>query len=305
MSKQCAGCGCRLPRYHGTSGPELKSRCAPCKQALVRWLVAGGFTHRAIGQRLGVSINRVHTLLHPQHHRARSHLQSRVRAGAVTPPDACQECGHKGPVAAHHPDHAESLTVEFLCPGCHSRRHNSPRYKRPRVSDPIGLRRLIEGCGAYPQGLALSMGIPVGSMYSLISGRLSWRPDLRHRFCEALGVSLGTLDAFLANDTVKDTAQPADVLCDCGRRMYSRSWGYGMCAPCFKVRGASCAICGARIGGRSTVCRQHRTNRGSDRQQLAASLRQRGLSYRAIGKHLGVSHQRAQQLSRRALQVAA
>ncbi len=55
--------------------------------------------------------------------RAAGLVNSRIKRGAMTRPDACTECGKPGKVDAHHPDYSKPDQVEFLCRRCHMRRH--------------------------------------------------------------------------------------------------------------------------------------------------------------------------------------
>lgn len=61
----------------------------------------------------------------PQKLAARYALRNAVKAGKITKPKACQDCGGRFPVQAHHTDYSKALDVYWLCQACHGRRHRS------------------------------------------------------------------------------------------------------------------------------------------------------------------------------------
>lgn len=76
----------------------------------------------------GGTAGRAYRLLPPARVRgvkeaARAAVQAAVRAGRLTRPEACEECGTEGRVDGHHVDYARPLDVEWLCKGCHHSRH--------------------------------------------------------------------------------------------------------------------------------------------------------------------------------------
>lgn len=64
---------------------------------------------------------------------ARQALNTAVQKGAVVRPDACQDCG-RGKPQAHHEDYGKPLSVEWLCRGCHARRHRRSTNGVSRLS---------------------------------------------------------------------------------------------------------------------------------------------------------------------------
>ena len=51
--------------------------------------------------------------------RARDTLNNAIKAGKLERPATCDVCGERGPVEAHHTDHAAALRVRWLCKRCH------------------------------------------------------------------------------------------------------------------------------------------------------------------------------------------
>lgn len=65
---------------------------------------------------------------HPEKARARKLLTQAVRVGRVSKPKHCQDCGEeKTPrrLHGHHEDYSKPYDVNWLCPGCHARRHRA------------------------------------------------------------------------------------------------------------------------------------------------------------------------------------
>ena len=62
----------------------------------------------------------------PQTH-ARKRLQYAVKAGHMERPGTCSDCGNPGEVHGHHADYSRPLDVEWLCSGCHGKRHRDER----------------------------------------------------------------------------------------------------------------------------------------------------------------------------------
>jgi len=46
-----------------------------------------------------------------------------LRNGTITKPTHCQECNRRIKLTAHHADYTKPLEIEWLCYGCHGRRH--------------------------------------------------------------------------------------------------------------------------------------------------------------------------------------
>lgn len=58
-------------------------------------------------------------LFPPAIRRARYAVNNAVRRGKLEKPNACQWCGAKGRIHAHHEDYGKPLEVIWLCPRCH------------------------------------------------------------------------------------------------------------------------------------------------------------------------------------------
>lgn len=54
---------------------------------------------------------------------ARILMTEAIYQGVLVRPSHCSQCGIEGRIDGHHPDYSKPLYVEWLCRGCHSRRH--------------------------------------------------------------------------------------------------------------------------------------------------------------------------------------
>lgn len=52
---------------------------------------------------------------------ARAQVQAAKDSGRLRVPATCTNCGARGRLEAHHPDHGKPLDVKFLCPKCHGK----------------------------------------------------------------------------------------------------------------------------------------------------------------------------------------
>lgn len=59
----------------------------------------------------------------PERLEANIAIQRQLERGAMVRPDHCEDCGRESLIQAHHPDYSKPLDVEWLCSGCHGRRH--------------------------------------------------------------------------------------------------------------------------------------------------------------------------------------
>ena len=57
----------------------------------------------------------------PQKTKARATVELALSTGKLTKPTACQNCGKKAPLEAHHADHSKPMAVRFLCATCHGK----------------------------------------------------------------------------------------------------------------------------------------------------------------------------------------
>jgi hypothetical protein len=60
---------------------------------------------------------------HPLKRRAHNIANEAVRSGKLVSPGNCRDCGSPGPLQKHHPDYSQPLLIEWLCTGCHGKRH--------------------------------------------------------------------------------------------------------------------------------------------------------------------------------------
>lgn len=67
---------------------------------------------------------------HPVERRARVTLGNGLRDGRLIRPAACQSCGAKERLDAHHPDYSKPLEVMWLCKRCHGAEHRRLNAER-------------------------------------------------------------------------------------------------------------------------------------------------------------------------------
>lgn len=58
-------------------------------------------------------------LKYPERYHAHTVLNNAVRDGKIIKPDACEICGSKSHIHAHHEDYSMPLLVVWLCARCH------------------------------------------------------------------------------------------------------------------------------------------------------------------------------------------
>lgn len=69
-----------------------------------------------------------HKERNPEKARARWQIRAAVSAGRIEKPARCEDCNREFEPKAlhgHHEDYSKTLEVEWLCHGCHTKRHNS------------------------------------------------------------------------------------------------------------------------------------------------------------------------------------
>jgi len=60
----------------------------------------------------------------PEKIKAREKVQKAIKSGRLVNPDFCKECGRRtSRLHAHHKNYSYPLKVEWLCVGCHRKRH--------------------------------------------------------------------------------------------------------------------------------------------------------------------------------------
>lgn len=66
--------------------------------------------------------------------KARERVARALKLGTLVKPDSCEDCGGLGLLHGHHEDYDKPLDVDWLCPGCHGRRHSPTRAQRKKVA---------------------------------------------------------------------------------------------------------------------------------------------------------------------------
>lgn len=61
----------------------------------------------------------------PEKRKAYGVLKYAVKIGAIEKPEACERCGKKARLHAHHPDYSKPLAVDWLCQWCHVQEHKN------------------------------------------------------------------------------------------------------------------------------------------------------------------------------------
>jgi hypothetical protein len=64
-------------------------------------------------------------------HKARNAVKDALRDGRMIRPPACQTCGEKATLDAHHPDYAKPLLVYWICRPCHALLHSESPHSFP------------------------------------------------------------------------------------------------------------------------------------------------------------------------------
>lgn len=67
-----------------------------------------------------IELNRAKRLTHHA-------VNNAVRNGKIIKPKTCQDCGAGGRIHGHHEDYSKPLDVIWLCPRCHTARHDEIR----------------------------------------------------------------------------------------------------------------------------------------------------------------------------------
>jgi len=119
-SKACSKCGeekpltsFRVAKIHSTGRASQCKECAKKYDAISRARNRDGDRKRLKTWRSG---NKHKTAAHRK-------VYSSVKMGQVEKPEACEECGRKTELNAHHEDYSQKLSVKWLCALCHSKEH--------------------------------------------------------------------------------------------------------------------------------------------------------------------------------------
>ncbi len=60
---------------------------------------------------------------HPEKRDVRQKLYRALKAGKLTKPEECSECGSRENIQGHHEDYSKPFEVIWLCAKCHMKRH--------------------------------------------------------------------------------------------------------------------------------------------------------------------------------------
>lgn len=162
MTRRCNGCGDDLPISEFTANKKMllgrSYRCKRCHREYMRRYrkehpdrvasaqaryrerhrdkVKESYSRyrekereRVLASRLSWNSNNT------EKRRAHHQVEMAVKAGRVERPSGCEECGEVTSVHGHHEDYGKPLDVEWLCPGCHSRRHAAEGTERRLADD--------------------------------------------------------------------------------------------------------------------------------------------------------------------------
>ena len=83
-----------------------------------------------VGDRFSISRQRVHQILYPLKHKARTAVWLALKSKAISKPKTCSECLKKKKLESHHDDYSKPLDVIWLCHKCHSKRLGFGRNHR-------------------------------------------------------------------------------------------------------------------------------------------------------------------------------
>ncbi len=124
-----------LQRFYGTAE----------RNRIIMREIADGAGFQELGDRFGISRQRVEQVYRRDRHNAREGLKRAFSLGKVDRPNKCQGCAAPE-VQAHHDDYADALNVRWLCHECHAkadmwrrrqngerRRSTVPAYERARI----------------------------------------------------------------------------------------------------------------------------------------------------------------------------
>ena len=118
--------------YCKSCDDEKKRQKGPCTQRWRKWAernrehvnaYAREYQRRRRKERPDVYREYAQKRYRDPRERARWELRNAVKAGRITKPDHCEECGQIGRLHGHHEDYARPLEVVWLCPECHRNKH--------------------------------------------------------------------------------------------------------------------------------------------------------------------------------------
>ncbi len=129
----CSVCGAEKSagEYHRrvASGDGLRRQCKAC----VRIYAVShakeiadsqrAYSQTAVGKITRCSNSKRHRLKHPEKEKAKNAVGYAIHTGVLYRSVYCEKCGLPAKTQAHHADYSKLLSVQWLCPRCHSRTH--------------------------------------------------------------------------------------------------------------------------------------------------------------------------------------
>lgn len=98
------------------------------RNAAICNLVRQGVPMVRVGERYGISRQRVEQILRRDRYRARHTVTKALQSGRIARASNCERCGKSCKTQAHHGDYSCRLAVEWLCESCHRTRHMAERH---------------------------------------------------------------------------------------------------------------------------------------------------------------------------------
>jgi hypothetical protein len=118
-----------MAKYYKDKG--IRIECEMCGERFTKRSVTNKYCDSLCSELAARDRLEVWLDAHPEIPIAHKAVTDAVKSGALTVPDACEECGQPGAPAAHHENYFRPLAVEWLCRSCHSTRHGGLcRYER-------------------------------------------------------------------------------------------------------------------------------------------------------------------------------
>lgn len=120
-NKVCSKCGNTKPLseyYYCKTTMSLKPSCKECENEY--------FTQRENSEdrkKARVGYRRKWNQKNEDKVSAHGKLNRAIKAGIISKPDHCSECGDAGRIVGHHRDYAKPLDVLWLCEKCHKKNH--------------------------------------------------------------------------------------------------------------------------------------------------------------------------------------
>ena len=100
-----------------------RQRRALDKQHTVHMLLAQGYNQSGVARLLGISRQRVNSIVNAEKNYARDLLNKAIKRGRVKRSAICESCSTEVLTQGHHDDYSKPYTVIWLCQKCHTARH--------------------------------------------------------------------------------------------------------------------------------------------------------------------------------------